>query len=400
MNRVRWIATLTGPLLLFATACAGTPGPSPSGSPSSAASRPTAGQTVVTPSQQAVRCPVGSSPDVPGPAGQARPAVTEDLLYLPAAQDARTGRLLAWDSTTRSTWAFDVCANTWRDLRTAGGPPDAVNAMVYSVADDVLIVFVRTQAGDLAVWTYTPATNRWAALPLPTVSPSGFWMPNAAYDTRTGTVYVRDAATGALWFYTLSLNRWTVVSQFGELPPSRAVRQSAGQCTWMVYDVAADRLVLILGVEDPDARTWMFDPAARTWTRVRSEAPRLATGYSESGAEAVYDAAHARTVVVVHDTTAAFDATTGAWSRLLPRVVPPAGSTPVVTVSGSTLPVVGAPDDRLVRLDETLVYDAVNRRVLMVGGLARMSGSWPPLDDVWAYDLGTDSWLRLVAPTW
>jgi hypothetical protein len=65
----------------------------------------------------------------------------------------------------------------------------------------------------------------------------------------------------------------------------------------MVYDVAADRFVLVLGVEDPAARTWTFDPAARIRTRMTTEAPRLATGYVESGAEAVYDVARSLSVI-------------------------------------------------------------------------------------------------------
>ena len=59
-------------------------------------------------------------------------------------------------------------------------------------------------------------------------------------------------------------------------------------------------------------------------------------------------------------------------------------------------------DGPLVRIGHTLVYDAVNKRVIMVGGSSRVGESnedmWQQLGDAWAFDLAENEWLRLVPP--
>jgi hypothetical protein len=239
--------------------------------------------------------------------------------------------------------------------------------MVYDVADDVVLAFVPIDRPELDVWSYDSESNRWTARTPAMVSPPSTWRPSGAYNPRTRTVYLRDLGSGALWYYTSSENRWTVVEQFGELPPSGAVNSRAGQCAWMVYDEAGDRLVLVLG--------WM-DQGSRSWTRVRTETPAFLTGFGQSGGEAVYDVARSRTVVDTGGVLAAFDSSAGTWST-------PAAVT----------------DQSLVRQYETLVYDPIGRRILMIGGTARMDGAWPVMDDVQAYDATTGTWRLLVAPT-
>lgn len=50
------------------------------------------------------------------------------------------------------------------------------------------------------------------------------------------------------------------------------------------------------------------------------------------------------------------------------------------------------------RWDHALLYDPVNDRILMFGGVARLGFEeiWTPVDDVWAYDPATDKWTLLL----
>jgi hypothetical protein len=47
------------------------------------------------------------------------------------------------------------------------------------------------------------------------------------------------------------------------------------------------------------------------------------------------------------------------------------------------------------------VYDTINHRIILLGGESRTVGEnphWTTTEDVWAYDLQTNLWIRLLAP--
>jgi hypothetical protein len=147
-----------------------------------------------------------------------------------------------------------------------------------------------------------------------------------AYDPVTQKVIMFGGWTGTdaladTWSYEGRTGVWTRVATRGS-PPAR----------WgaaMVYDAAAGKLVLFCGLYgsyDGSSRlgdTWTYDPAARTWTRLR---PAGAVPPARAYAAVAYDQAAGRIVLfggfagsrgLLSDTWS-YDAAAGRWTELGP----------------------------------------------------------------------------------
>jgi len=383
---------LLGSLLLLVTILIATT-PAACGGASNTASSPSSptpsGSPLVTlspaPAVMAT-CPPGAKPDSPGSALQLRPE-----LDVPAgvAMDSQSGRVVAFDAGSATTWTFDVCTNTWQRMRPAQEPALGRRArLVYDADADLTIAF---PVDGNALWTYSVEANKWTQLPASASSPDTFWtLGDLVYDPSSGDVLLRDSKTTGLWSYAVETNTWTQVDQGGDVPAENPGQQGGEPHfhSLLTYDAVVDRLVLtLLGDAMQRDGTWSFDPGAGAWTNQKSRPPALNTGYVESGGEAVFDAARGVTVAFSDGVLATYDAGADEWTTVKP---------------GPGWPRMDAADDMptgpLARLGHWLVYDPVNERIVMLGGQARMLKGWRDLDDVWAYDLSTNSWLRLVPP--
>ena len=101
--------------------------------------------------------------------------------------DPKTGRYLVVGAT--STWAFDPAADTWTDLKPAGGngPPNC--QLVYDSANHVLLVFKPQRGVGITVHVYHIDQNRWERLPA--VHPSPHYGTFAvAYDARSNVTVI------------------------------------------------------------------------------------------------------------------------------------------------------------------------------------------------------------------
>ena len=111
---------------------------------------------------------------------------------------------------------------------------------------------------------------------------------------------------------------------------------------------------------------------------------------TDSGTDATFDAAHRRTVIYSLGLLATYDVATHTWTTV-PRIPPvsPAQQPdqPLVTPGPMT------------RSRHTLVYDLINKRVLMFGGISVLSTGWRDNDDVSAHDLKTNTWTTIVPAT-
>ena len=386
--RLALAATLLPILLatLLLAACGGSgsrasspspPSQTPSGAPlSSPAPMPAAVAT----------CPAGATPDVPGPADQARPELNEPA---GVAMDSRSGRVVAFDAGSATTWTFDVCTNTWQRMRSAQEPALGRWArLVYDARADLTIAF---PIDGYAPCTYSVEADEWTQLPASASSPDTSSLSDLVYDPVSGQVLLRDSQTTELWSYAVATNTWTKVEQGGDMPAENPNQQDGEPHfhSLLSYDSFADRLVLTLLGDAGE--TWSFAPRAGAWTKQKSAPPTLNTGYFESGGEAVFDTARGLTVVFSDGVVATYDAAADEWTKVAP---------------GPGWPDMEMVDDMptgpLARLGHWLVYDPVNERIVMFGGHARMledNGNivWRDLDDVWAYDLSTNSWVELVS---
>ena len=83
--------------------------------------------------------------------------------------DSQSGRVVAFDAGSGTTWTFDVCTNTWQRMRPAREPALGRWArMVYDAGADLTIAFPVDRN---TPWTYSVEDNTWAQLPVAASSP-------------------------------------------------------------------------------------------------------------------------------------------------------------------------------------------------------------------------------------
>jgi N-acetylneuraminic acid mutarotase len=193
------------------------------------------------------------------------------------------------------TWAYDPAADMWSDLNPAGALPPArdSHAMVYDpVSQRVLLFGGRDDEyqplDDL--WAYDPSTNSWTELAPTGDTPTARSFHAMAYDPESakvilfggtsydgsetvseGAVTATPAKTGRraegefgdTWIYDPAANTWTEVEPLGEQPYPRDDHS-------MVYDPASGNVLLFGGWDGYDTLSdaWSYDVSTSTWTRV------------------------------------------------------------------------------------------------------------------------------------
>jgi len=402
------------------TSLASASGTSPSALPSSTSTSRSGApgvpnpQASLTPSSpptaltgQVAQCPKGSTPNRAGPAKQERPALGYNNPQ--AAMDTESGRVVVWDAESMSTWTLDVCTNTWKAMKPAQEPRPMVRRLVYDARWGVVIAFTDPTFDAwqvTGVWIYVVDTNTWTELPSP-MPAHGIWeysQQHLVYDSRSGMVLSLDMATMALWAYELGRNTWTKVPQTGQVPGLQQVRHgphgrdlrdvcNVPYHSFLSYDSVAGRVVLAL----PGHETWLFNPTTGVWTKEAStpQIPVFDHWGFERGTEVTFDAAHKRTVIYSLGLLSTYDAATRTWTT-----VPG-----IPTVSPAQQPDQPLKPSPMTRSGHTLIYDPINKRVLMFGGSSLIStdpmarGHWRDNDDILAYDLKTHTWTTIVPAT-
>ncbi len=291
-------------------------------------------------------CPPGSTPDEPGPVGQARPLVSG---YPQMAFDRRAGRLIALPGIIPETWTFDVCTNTWTEMRPTREPTGLQHSdLVYDVDSDVTIV---ESAGK--VWAYDLQANTWTEKGPAKGAP-------LFYDPVSGLVVAGSFESTALWSYDVETDTWTPIYHANG-PRSGGVGWAGSGGAWRVfaYDASVDRVVVdAFDGHEP----WLLDIRTGTWSRSGVEALVFIEGFWSVPAVA-YDETAERTVFVGSVRWAAYDAAADSWEFLGER-------------SG---------EER----SSPMVYDAVNRRLVNIEDGGR----------VVAFDLVTRAWTVLLEPS-
>lgn len=327
-------------------------------------------------------CPDGSRPDLPGPAGQQRPRGTS----LAAAMDRESVQVVVMDQEHGEVWTLDVCTNTYAKVPAGTGRPEELpRFLVYADAVDLLFT-----EGEGRVATFDVDENVWADLRLPEDMP----VTPVGYDPDSQSVLYRHDRTAAVWAYRTADERWA------ELHPGLpALRGSdvRGRLLW-TYDAARQEVLVARYAEFAGSSgveqivfTYALGLAAGRWTVDRGGYDAPAMGSGPRGHEIAFDAATSSAAVFSEGALAVRgpDGTGWVYSEV------PEGP----GIEERRFPPTGA----LARLGGTLVSDPVNERLVLVGGFARLAapGEDPPFqtvvgDEVWAYDVGSDTWTGLV----
>lgn len=317
-----------------------------------------------------------------------------------------TGRLVVVDAGAtvgdQATWTFDTRTHRWS--RQAGGPPAvAASSLLAHLPGSGEVLSIPRWPG--AVWTMDLGDGSWSAGPVPIARPDG--VSDIAVDTRRGDVLAWFDGDDSLWTYSAAAHRWAAVPRTAPWPTAAMPEGQRGY-RLMAYDSHADRIVFaVLPVPGRPGITCLFDPSTARWTRQDSRPPALMLGYGEWGTEAVYDAAHRRTVLLGRGALATYDSNRDRWQLADDGMWPGMSYGPRdgPIIDGGRLWPRGIPLGPLARDGHQLVVDDVQDRIVLLGGTAlfRMVGAddvwdleWHPVREVWAYDVGFNSWTRLT----
>jgi hypothetical protein len=338
---------------------------------------------VVPTAGPAFACPPGSAPDSPGPVDQTRPPEFSGMAF-----DRRAGRLVALAGV--ETWTFDVCTNTWTPMHPTRKPPtSAVGPLVYDVDSDVTIGVFGPDEDPGNLWAYNLQANTWTE--------KGPFAPFAYlrfaslrfYDPVSGHVVAQgddgdDNTLGlALWSYEVETDTWTLISQAEPLV-------IGPHYEFFAYDAAVDRLVAHAttwqgggGDWRFEAKTWLFDLRAGTWSGTGAVTPSVfGAGWWGLVPGIAYDEAAEQTVMMGQGYSAAYEATADRWEMLYPTPSEEPGAC-------GTRPECRQASD--------LLYDSVNERLVVYGGSVYTSAEgWVDPDDILAFDTRTREWTVLL----
>lgn len=371
-SRLNQLIGLTLMVVMFLTAC-GTPQPVPTPIPPTSIP-----PTPIPPTATATQTPAEMSPSPRAYISMAYDTESDRIILF----GGLTGNYQLPSSSNGETWAYDVTANKWTQMKPLSGPTErGAVELAYDIESDQVILYggaggPNTSTWGLAdTWAYDFNTNTWTAM---ANGPANHLGARLAYDAESDKVVLFGGynMSGFLyndtWVYDFNSDAWTEMKPTSS-PPGRNYQA-------MTYDVKADR-VLTWGGTDAngkplDANIWSYDFNTNTWQEIKpgEGANPVARDYSAM----VYDAKSDRTILYggvllgggeTGNETWAYDYNTNIWANLKPSTVP----------------------EQLSR--HTIVYSTAANRVILFGGQAAnttLSG------ETWSYDFNTNTWTNVT----
>jgi chitodextrinase len=212
------------------------------------------------------------------------------------------------------TWWFDLQGQAGRDKQTPAEPP-FLALQPGGAFDDAHNVFVMFGgASYIGTWIYDPVGDTWQNLTTGGTPPDpSVILPAMAYDSQAQQVFLfggRDSSTyySSLYSYNVSTNTWTAISPVGGVPPPPRYR------TNFAYDSTNNVFLLYGGTNASGVLndTWVYDPAANTWTQLNPAQSPPVQGVSDF-ARLAYDSDH-NAFVLAHKGSGAYFG--GNWKTL------------------------------------------------------------------------------------
>jgi len=184
---------------------------------------------------------------------------------------------------TAETWSFDPSTRVWTNMNPVGGPERLfAPAMAYDAGSDRVIMFGgNNTSGQVGgTWAYDVNTNTWTQMD-PADKPAQRAFMHLAYDSQSDRVILVGGGNccrdfGDTWSYDFDTDTWTEMAPGGG-PPAISYGASA-------YDPGTDRVILFGGApyaqgEAPQADTWAYDYETNTWTLLSPPSAPPARGW-------------------------------------------------------------------------------------------------------------------------
>lgn len=316
-------------------------------------------------------CSDTAHPNRPGPDGQARPRLEGGI---GVAMDTESGKIVGVDE-GRRTWTFNVCTNTWKRRSHLPATPGSGDPMLMAYSSRRDRVFALAEG---AFASYSVEKDRWTPFGRVNRVVARSFANSLFYDAGSRSLILFRGSNASVWAYKPATQRWRRIhASLPALEPRHWL-----DVALVTFDPGRRELIAThLGAR----ATWNFDIASRRWTRHPGRPLNLPVGWAPSGGELAYDANADRALAFSDATLAAYNPGTHRWRYI--RV--PAG--PMLQRPRPE----ALPRGSLARMGHTLVYDPVNKRVVLVGGAFRTK-AWRPATDVVAYRLATNKWMKLV----
>ncbi len=173
------------------------------------------------------------------------------------------------------TWAYEIAANSWRQLSPSGPAERYGHSAIYDPRGDRMIIshgFTSVQGRFDDTWAFDLRDNTWRNITPGGPRPLRRCLHHAVYDERNHQMLLYGGCSGGfgpcpqgdLWSFDLNTNHW-VERTSNPRPP---VRERYG----MAFDTNRNRLALFGGYGrdggGPLNDTWEYDPAGDAWTQV------------------------------------------------------------------------------------------------------------------------------------
>jgi hypothetical protein len=322
--------------------------------------------------------PIATPKDSLNPAPRGYTSMTYDseskrvILY-----GGQTGDYRLESSYNGETWAYDVAANRWTQMKPSSGPTcRAAIELAYDAESDRVILYGGASGANTATWgladtwAYDYNTNTWEEM---AKGPAKHLGDRLAYDTESDRIILFGGYNMAgffyndTWAYDFDSDTWTEMKP-STSPPGRNYHA-------MAYDARADR-VLVWGSDSDtpvDKSIWSYDFNTNTWQEMKPG--EGAYPVSRDYPVMAYDVESDRTIlyggIPLGDETWAYAYKTNTWTKLEPSTVP----------------------GQLSR--HAIVYSTAAERVILFGGQVgstrdKYSG------ETWAYDFNTNTWTNVT----
>lgn len=350
---------------------------------------PTLATPTVTPIPPTATTPPTSTaaPSVFDPPGENPSA----RAYVSLAYDSESGQAIMFGGQTGipddpannsgATWAYDVAANHWTQMKPATGPRGGTVGMAYDIESDRVIIFGSIAEGETwnrsnvnETWAYDYNTNSWTRL---ADGPKKHLGARLAYDAESdriilfGGYHTSRMLYNDTWAYDYNTNTWTQMEPATK-PPGRNYQG-------LTYDSKADRVLTYGGTDMTGSgllSLWAYDFNTDTWQEmVPGEGPNPGTrDYNVM----VYDAESDRTITFGGDKSGkggseiwSYDYNTITWTMFEPST---------------------GPGDRS---RHAMVYSPVTDRLILFGGQFEHT-AFKYSNDTWSYDLNTNTWTNMT----
>lgn len=189
--------------------------------------------------------------------------------------DSAGGRALLFGGTggeafLNDMWAYDPASDTWAEVQPVGDPPSVRvgHAMVYDSANGTVIMYGgRNEDGFFdETWTYDIAANTWSLVQTAGDAPTERYGHSMVYEPASGKAIVTGGwdsivYLSSTWAYDPKTKSWTSLDTSGAVPSPRAGHT-------VIHDPGSGSLVLFGGTDGSgffsDTRT--YDPDTGAWT--------------------------------------------------------------------------------------------------------------------------------------